>query len=161
MRFIARADRAKYVVKPARKGMDLNTGETTSFPGLRARFFGHVFDSEISQRQLGWTDEERKRVEKHLLAHYDFDKPNGYYLEDRQHATAPRAAIGNKMLRCLAFFPNDDGDLEQCPSESLADREYCAQHEPTAEIVADAKPAPPMVEVATAPGRPILAAGVM
>ena len=141
MRFIHRARRAKYVVVPVRH--QTIDGVVTPLPGLRARFFGHVFDSERAQQDLGWTDEERKRVEKHLLTHRDFERHGGYYLdevvegrgnsESAKQAAALRAEIGLPAtaadLRCTAFFRNEDGEAEQCPRQATLG-DYCDEHAP-------------------------------
>lgn len=135
MRFVAVADRAKYVVAghPRRRGVDPATGVVVPIPGLEARFFGHVFDSEKAQKDLGWTDDERKLVERYLLGHEDLDKHNGFYLEDQAYGKVPgkdRAVpAGVSSTRCTEFFQNEDGEYEQCPNESVEGTEFCAQHQ--------------------------------
>ena len=114
-----------------------------TIPGLRARFFGHVFDSQKSQAELGWTDEQRKQVEKHLLTHRDFERHGGFYLEEivegkgnsesAREADTLRREIGlpstGETLRCVAMFRNEEGDPEQCPNE-VVEGDYCAKHIP-------------------------------
>jgi len=128
MRFVARAERAKYVYKPMVK--HVNGGVATMERGLTARFLGHVFDSERAQKALGWTDEDRRAVERFLLEHYDFNRPNGFYLEDAQHVGEVAMPAAGAVLRCLEFFVNEAGESEQCPNEVVGDGEYCSAHEP-------------------------------
>lgn len=142
MRFASTAQRTKYVVKPKYRTMDDN-GQVQPHPGLTARFLNHTFDSERAQADLGWTDEQRKQVENHLLAHKDFDRPGGIFLDTaagESKADILRAA-GHPMAeqmatkeqpRCLFFFRNDSGEAEQCPHVALAESDYCNQHSPEA-----------------------------
>lgn len=123
MRFVSAATRAKYVVVPAYTTM--NGPTPVPVPGLKARFFGHIFDSEKSQRELGWTDEERIKVEQHLLNHSDFNRHGGFYLETESDVVAPRD-LGTR--RCIAFFRNEDGESEQCPREPVEGYDYCDEH---------------------------------
>lgn len=118
-------------------------GVTETMPGLRARFFGHVFDSEKSQRDLGWTDEQRKQVEKHLLVHQDFERHGGFYLdetvegrgnsESSRQAAELRREIGLPAeagdVRCIGMFRNEDNEAEQCPKEATVG-DYCDEHLP-------------------------------
>jgi len=122
MRFLSAATRAKYVVVPAYTTM--NGPVKVPVSGLRARFFGHVFDSEKAQRDLGWTDEERKRVEDYLLGHRDFNRHGGFYLENTDVVLQTPGLV----KRCIAFFRNEDGESEQCPREPTEGSEYCDEH---------------------------------
>jgi hypothetical protein len=123
MRFVSAATRAKYVVVP--KYTVMNGPNQTAVPGLTARFFGHVFDSQKSQRELGWTDEEREKVENYLLGHRDFNRHGGFYLENAADLAVPRE-LGAK--RCIAFFRNEAGESEQCPREPVEGKDYCDEH---------------------------------
>lgn len=123
MRFVSAATRAKYVVVPAYTTM--NGPTPVPVPGLKARFFGHVFDSEKSQRELGWTDADRKKVEEHLLNHKDFNRHGGFYMESV--ADVPfHKDVGEK--RCIAFFRNEAGESEQCPRTPVEGYDYCDEH---------------------------------
>lgn len=122
MRFLSAAIRAKYVVKP--KYTVMNGPTPVAVSGLQARFFGHIFDSEKSQRELGWTNEERELVEEHLLNHRDFNRHGGFYLETDGVQAAPRSGV----KRCIAFFRNESGESEQCPREPLDGSDYCDEH---------------------------------
>lgn len=140
MRFISVANRLKIVVKQAyqEKAVD---GSRIPHPGLRARFLNHTFDSVESQKQLGWTDEERVRVERALLGHNSFGNPgmiDGFYLDHSVEGTpggreAPeyQKVRGNIATatkeRCTFFFRAEDGSPEQCPHEA-EDGEFCSQH---------------------------------
>lgn len=123
MRFVSAATRAKYVVVP--KYTVMNGPTPTPMPGLTARFFGHVFDSDKSQRELGWTAEEKERVEQHLLNHRDFNRHGGFYLENAADLAAPQP-LGAK--RCIAFFRNEADESEQCPREPIEGKDYCDEH---------------------------------
>lgn len=125
MRFISAAIRAKYVVKPKRNVVI--DGVPQPVPGLTARFFGHVFDSDKSQRELGWTDKERTQVEDYLLGHHDYNFPRGFYLENAGDMAAP---VTTSAKRCIAFFKNEAGEAEQCGNEPVGDADYCAAHLP-------------------------------
>jgi hypothetical protein len=128
MRFVSVAKRAKYVVAGHPKHVVMNGATPIVHPGLAARFFGNVCDTEKSQRELGWTNEEREVVEEYLLGHKDFNHPGGYYLEVAPDVVAPRGAP--TATRCLAFFRNEAGESEQCPNTPEGDTDYCAQHQP-------------------------------
>lgn len=123
MRFLSAANRAKWVVVPAYT--TYNGPTAIPVPGLKARFFGHVFDSEKSQRELGWTDEEREKVEEYLLSHQDFNKHGGFYLETQAESNVI-TPLGPK--RCIAFFRNESGESEQCPREPIEGGDYCDEH---------------------------------
>ena len=162
MRFASTARRIKYVVKAKYRTMG-DDGQVTPHPGLAARFLNHAFDSDKSQTELGWTDEQRKMVENHLLAHKDFDRPGGIFLDTaagESKADILRAA-GHPMAeqmatkeqpRCLFFFRNNEGEAEQCPHIAVAESDYCIQHSPE-----QAEPQPHPVQ--DVPEEPIEAEG--
>ncbi|HET9672660.1 MAG TPA: hypothetical protein VFQ40_07405, partial [Actinomycetota bacterium] len=139
MRFLSFADRTKYVIPghARRKVLDTNTGMIHAYPGLEARFKNHLFDSELQQRDKGWTDEQRKLVENYLLAHRDYDAPHGIHLEvadgeSREeiiaragHVVTPTSVEGAK--RCAAYIRNERGESELCPKPA-AIGDMCAQH---------------------------------
>jgi hypothetical protein len=99
--------------------------------GLQARFVNHLFDSEQAQEQLGWTDEERILVERHLLGHRDLDRYNGFHLDDLVEGKAAAKLIdmpaAATSMRCIAFFRNEDGEVEQCPREAQVG-DFCRAH---------------------------------
>lgn len=128
MRFVSAAIRAKYVVAGHPKHIVMNGPTPVMQPGLSARFFGHVCDTEKAQREQGWTDDERKIVEDYLMGHRDFNRPGGFYLENVVDAAPPT----DRATRCLAFFRNESGESEQCPSQTLGETDYCEQHQPVA-----------------------------
>lgn len=139
MVFLSAAQRAKYVVSgyPRRKVTDLGTGAINTYPGLEARFLNHRFDSVTTQRDKGWTDEQRKLVENYLLAHRDFDAPRGIHLEivDGETKEQLMAAAGHVSTpekidgrnRCAAWIRNEHGESEMCPKPAIHG-ELCAQH---------------------------------
>lgn len=129
MRFISVPRRAKYVVRPTTRTMNA-LGMPETHRGLQARFINHTFDSVASQQQLGWTDEERIQVERYLLGHRDLDRHNGYHLDDivegkpGSRVDLPANAVST---RCIAFFRNEDGEVEQCPREAQVG-DFCNAH---------------------------------
>lgn len=139
MVFLSFANRAKYVIAghPRRKVWDPTTGTTTPYPGLEARFLNHRFDSVASQRDKGWTDEQRKMVENYLISHRDFDAPHGIHLEvvDGEtkeqliaasgHVTTPQMVDGES--RCQAWIRNERQESELCPNKATHG-DLCAQH---------------------------------
>jgi hypothetical protein len=129
MRFISVPRRAKYVVRPTTRTMNA-LGMPEIHKGLQARFLNHIFDSEKAQTQLGWTDEERKAVERYMMSHRDYGAHNGFYLEEideEKGATRVNLPAGPKTTRCIAFFRNEDKEIEQCPKEATVG-DYCADH---------------------------------
>lgn len=163
MRFASAARRTKYVVVPKRTFSDDREPE----PGLMARFRNNVFDSEKTQRDLGWTDEQRIRVEKHLLGHPDFDKPGGFFLDtattggkskadilrEAGHPWAEAYADGSGE-RCMFFYadPDKPGEVAQCASGVMPGSDYCESHQP--ESVTDEQgPAPDVTPVLEEPVR--------
>ena len=137
MRFMYKQPRLKVVIRPAVKTHAPGSGQVVLLDrGLRAKFREHVFDSEIAQRQLGWTDEDRILVEQRLLANPRFDTANGFYLEDiaEQKAAALKTKDKEKLkLRCLEFYRDEENQSVQCDNEPLEGSEYCAAHQPVAE----------------------------
>lgn len=131
MRFISVPRRAKYVVKPTTRTMNA-LGMPEVHKGLQARFINHTFDSKLAQGQNAWTDEEREAVERYLLAHRDYERHNGYYLDEvvegkgevSKKIDLPMTAVST---RCIAFFRNEDGEVEQCPREAQVG-DFCSTH---------------------------------
>ena len=129
MRFISVPRRAKYVVRPTTRTTNV-LGMPETHRGLTARFLNHSFDSEKAQQAYGWTDEERVMVERHLLGPPDLDRHNGFHLDElveRAPGTRvdmPAAAIST---RCIAFFRNEDGEVEQCHREAQQG-DFCNAH---------------------------------
>lgn len=126
MRFISAARRAKYVVAGHPRYTEHVGPTPVVMPGLTARFFGHVCDTEKSQRELGWKDEERELVENYLMQHKDFNHPGGFYLETLVDAEPVRTLT----TRCISFFRNEEGEAEQCPNPTVEGSDHCAQHQP-------------------------------
>lgn len=127
MRFNHTSRRYKYVIVPRVKTIVNGTTLATT-PGLSARFLNHLCDTEREQRNKGWTNEERKTVEAFLLAHEDYMRPGGFYLENAADDQAPIPPM--EAVRCIAFFRNETNEVEQCPSKPLDGSEFCAEHEP-------------------------------
>jgi hypothetical protein len=134
MRFVSTASRANYVVKPSWKTINA-LGQPEVHRGLRAKFLFHTFDTDKAQRELGWTDDERKIVEEYLLGHRDYDHPRGFYLEivdgEQRPVRAP-ATVGQR--RCIATIRNEQNEAEQCPALLKEDEgDYCEEHAAAAE----------------------------
>lgn len=127
MRFVHTSRRYKYVIVPRVKNI-VNGITLATSPGLTARFLNHLCDTEREQRNKGWTNEDRQTVEAFLLAHADYMRPGGFYLENAADDQAPIAPV--ETLRCIAFFRNEQNEVEQCPSMPLEGGEFCAEHEP-------------------------------
>lgn len=99
--------------------------------GLRAKFRRHVFDSEAAAQELGWTVEERKRVEDGLLGNKDFGKR--VYLAgdmDEKLASSPSSL---PTARCVVFLPEPDGGSSQCENAALTGSNFCRTHVETVE----------------------------
>jgi hypothetical protein len=155
MRFQSRFRSISYTVEPARQAITLAGGEMVSAKaGLRADFLmpgwkpgepgtGNpaYFDSVATQRKYGWTDEQRVKVEAHLLAHADFG--HGLYLAPGEtvpavHAhliqatelvTAPEAPTPEPVgTRCMFVKMQPDGQSWQCGRKTKAGEDYCFQH---------------------------------
>ena len=140
MRFMSKQPRLKIVVRPTVKTHQPGTGQVTLLDrGLRARFRDHIFDSEVSQRQLGWTDEERQQVETALLANHRYGQANGFYLENiAEHRAAELDKPKSKeKLRCLEFYRDETNQSVQCPEEPLPGSEFCEAHQPAVEDETD------------------------
>ena len=103
-------------------------------PGLIAKFRGpqRLFDSEASQIQNEWTDEEREFVENRLLAHKDFGK--GLYLapgqempEGKSEHVRDKSILARKAKRCQNIT-TEAGDIVQCPAEAAFANQFCDKH---------------------------------
>ena len=109
--------------------------------GLVATFRGphRLFDSAMSQEQNGWTDEERERVERHLLAHPDFGR--GLYLASGEELTEEmKKVVKNqwaleRLVRKCAHLTYEGLDIKQCQNDSATGSDFCDEHEPKAKII--------------------------
>jgi hypothetical protein len=132
MIFQTKWDNAAYIVRPTIKSIHPGFG-TEIKPGLRAEFTGpqRLFDSNKNQQRYQWSDEERERVEKHLLKHRDFGQ--GLYLAPGQdlpadmekHLTTKGRAASHK--RCLSVVAQD-GEIIQCEDEAMVGQDFCSAH---------------------------------
>jgi hypothetical protein len=131
LKFYADCHNATYVITPATRIIDPQTLHQMPVRGLRAKFFRHVFDSVDAARELGWTEEERKRVEEGLLGHKDFGRK--VYLAgdmDQKIASSPSSV---PTARCVVFLPEPDGGSTQCESPALVGSNFCRTHVETVE----------------------------
>jgi hypothetical protein len=132
MIFQSRWKNAAYIVRPTLREVHPGYG-VQIHPGLRAEFTGEqrIFDSKRSQEKYGWTDEERERVEKHLLKHKDYG--NGIYLAPGEElpqefeGMARVKPADKKATRCT-FVWYDDGVIKQCEEQTMVGETRCSEH---------------------------------
>jgi hypothetical protein len=127
MKFTAgeRHKQIEYIVERRRK--ELEHGEWVYKRGLSAKFFDHKFDSEKAQKALGWTDEERIKVENHLLNDKDFRtaekgrrlRVDGAYLREGEAFEISE--------RCDAKLVTPNGP-EPCPLSPVPGFNFCKRH---------------------------------
>lgn len=131
MIFQSRWNNAVYTVDPRATQPHPITGSPVLVAkGMKATFTGtqRLFDSVTAQKTFGWTDEERIKVEKHLLESDDF----GVNL-----FLAPGQDIPEELLekqpavenRCTHIFVEGD-KIIQCDATADRGSEYCAVHNP-------------------------------
>lgn len=132
MLFQSKWRNAAYIVKPTLREVHPGYG-VQIIPGLRAVFAGEdrLFDSERAQRDHNWSDEERIRVEKHLLNHKDYG--NGIYLAPGQelpeeYVGVARVKPEDKSVARCTFVEFVDGSIKQCENESMVGENRCSTH---------------------------------
>lgn len=131
---------ANYVVRPIRRVFYPESGHTELIPGLSAKFEGNqrLFDSEKAQAKYGWADEERERVERHLINHRDWKR--GLYLAYGQEIPAkfaPEAAKAKAeapLARCQ-FIAAANGEIVQCEKPAAIGKDFCDQHLPESNTI--------------------------
>jgi hypothetical protein len=108
-------------------------------PGLAAQFESGIFDSEKAQRELRWSDEDRKFVEDELMLLNDFGKPSGFYLADpgiETPGTSPESfepdfdaisALAGEQGVCQVVFQTPEGAVP-CGKKAVSESPYCRQH---------------------------------
>ncbi len=135
MKFISKWHNLTYIVRASQRILTPGFGLQTT-PGLRARFRGEnrIFDSELSQKQNGWSDEERNQVDDYILAHPDFG--HGVYLapgevmpEEKQSLVRDVAPV--VVRRCMSIT-TQNGEIVQCSNEAYPGEEFCIDHKPQA-----------------------------
>lgn len=146
MRFQHAALNASYVVRPRVVVSDPITNQPVERQKpLRAKFKGaqRIFDSMTAQAALGWTDEERIAVERHLLTHPDFARTRnrgrgGLYLAPGEEVPAVHADLiaTDEVLEapkvtagevCI-FVTTAPDELIQCDQPALEGESYCQNH---------------------------------
>ena len=130
MLFQSKWNKATYIVRPTIRTVIPGYGVNTT-PGLRAEFNGtnRLFDSVKSQENSGWSDEERQRVETHLVKHKDFG--NGIYLaagEQMPEEYKKVARIVKEELPGCTFVSFKDGVVIQCQEPSMVGGNKCQEH---------------------------------
>lgn len=143
MKFLSgtRAAKMTYVVEAKRPMFDPTSGTRWFTDPLYAEFKQHKFDSEAAQRTYGWTDEQRKKVEEHLLNHQDWGRSDGRGIFLDQTATAKPTseqelveaakARGTVPERRCLFMQDVGEDTIQCDQKIPIDQpsDYCSTHE--------------------------------
>ena len=123
MLFRSRNRQITYTVKRQYKVAENGVERITH--GLRAKFIGSglgsgsTWDSELEQKNLGWTDDDRETVETYLQGHGDFGK--SLYLIDEK---AVLEGILNPKT-CLAMYVFQ-GDSHTCGRPCEGD--FCIEH---------------------------------
>jgi hypothetical protein len=148
---------AEYVFQPKTMGLIDPTTKQPSTLGQKrivAVFQGTPpqFDSEISQKANGWTDDERLAVERHLLTHRDYGR--GIYLFPGETIPAEHEGIVEEVgspvpavsgvagERGFCKFVIAEFPLEVCGATSLPGGDLCDQHFRETEIAAQAAEKP-------------------
>jgi hypothetical protein len=131
MKFQSRWVKATYIVRPTTRIIYPGQGSELK-PGLRAEFDGQqrIFDSSRAQERYGWTDEERERVENHLLKHKDWGR--GLYLAPGEVLSDDKASIARPtkaVTKRCAFITTEGGDITQCKKEATLGKEFCQEHD--------------------------------
>lgn len=144
MKFRTKYRHIDYEVIPATYRTD-QYGRREIVPGgLVAQFREHFFDSDIAQKRLIWSDDQRKRVEAYLMHHGDFG--DSLYFADGQNPPEwfrkedqPTAHLAPEVIRCVATVFDDlhpQGRL--CMKEAVSDNELCAEHQAEAVLAQNA-----------------------
>ncbi len=137
MRFYSFIDNQKITVTPGYQ-QTMDGVRRVYQRGLRVRFVNHHFDSELAQRNLGWTDDERTQVERALLQHVLFGRSRGIYLDDKvddipamqvRPRVKPSVPAVEGEARCIVFRDPGDGTVEQCGNRAEEGSNFCADHE--------------------------------
>jgi len=121
---------AAYIIRPTVRTVHPEYGVELK-PGLRAEFVGEqrLFDSVRSQEKYGWSDEERERVETHLLRHKDYG--NGLYLAPGQELPEEFEKVARKpdtsRARCV-YVEFKNGAINQCGEVAMVGGNKCATH---------------------------------
>lgn len=137
MIFQSKYNNASYVIKPTRRVFDGSAGISFLVPGLEARFTGgqRLFNSEMAQEDLGWSDEDRELVEKKLLGHRDF----GHTLflaygesvpESHKESVSKRAPVMPDRRCAFIVVDKKANTYTQCETPATAGRDYCQEHDP-------------------------------
>lgn len=141
MRFLSgtRSEKITYVVEAKRPQFDPTTGTRWYTRPLYAEFNKHKFNSEAGARAYGWTEAERKQVEKHLMDHSDWGRADGRGIFMDTSVTVPtsekelqEAAIARGVIperKCL-FMQDVGDDVVQCDQliSTSSPNEYCDAH---------------------------------
>lgn len=152
MKFQSRYNRHRVVVRPTYKTI-IAPGQEKLHTGLHAEFIGpqRLFDSELQAARLGWSDEQRLEVERHLLESVDFGVR--YYLALGQSVPAEHKDAAIRIPEhaqvppenqeppedervCAMVWVTEDGTT-QCERKPRKGSDFCPKHaKETAETAA-------------------------
>jgi hypothetical protein len=124
MRFYSKYDRIEYVVI-AKQHETVGTHRRTT-RGLTAKFHNHYFDSEVAAKDLQWSEEDRKTVERHLLEHGDMGIH--LYVATDKPKDAPIDTELQPLTRCIATVATADGS-QLCGEPALDGKDLCEIHQ--------------------------------
>jgi len=110
-------------------------GGVTPVPGVPVRFAGpqRIFDSSAAQKELGWSDELRDRVERMLVTKPEFMVD--YFpapmspIPEHLNAIAIRKPPERQQF-CQSFSYDEHGDFVQCGKPAMGGQKYCKEHDP-------------------------------
>jgi hypothetical protein len=133
MQFRSKWRKPQYVVRPTYKTI-IAPGQEQIHQGLRAMFQddgarGGFLDTEAQQRALGWSDEERERVEQYLLNHSDFG--SAFVLADQVDLQP-----ADVMPEGCVFVDPDGPIAEMCGKARAEDSAYCEEHKELVTVAA-------------------------
>lgn len=121
-----------YTIRPHTRYTE-NGMTMTRYP-LRAQFVDGFWDSEATQKSMGWSNEEREQVEQYLLTHDDFG--HGLFLDSSEPGAGPYVATETEATEeeqeksltvCIASVETD-GESKLCGRPTVGDSEFCAKH---------------------------------
>jgi len=126
MRFWNKSKGFRLVVKARQRTFDPLSGAAGRTTGLSATFnpvgqYG-VFDSEQAQRIHGWSEDERRTVERALLEHVTFGQT--MHLLDLPDEEAKVLGVART---CMFIRPAASGEIAYCGREIESDEPYCAR----------------------------------
>jgi hypothetical protein len=91
-----------------------------------------TFDSLAAQKELGWTDEERIKVENKMLSAKSFGSkffllPGQKLTEEQMSVMRVKPAVVKRFCVAVGI---QDGRVIQCQNEPEFGKDYCKDHDP-------------------------------